>query len=49
MIAVRRRREHRALGQALAAADILQASNAYSLRIRCVDAEVRWRQILNVL
>jgi hypothetical protein len=41
LITVRRRREQRALRQAMAAADILQASSAYSFRIQCVESVVR--------
>ena len=43
------RRNHSVLRQAVAATDTLHASNARSLKIRCVEDVVRWRQTLNVL
>ena len=46
---VRRGGNRSALRQAVAATDTLHVSIACSLKSRCVEAVVRWRQILNVL
>ena len=46
---VRRGGNRSVLRQAVAATDTLHVSIACSLRNRCVEAVVRWRQMLNVL
>jgi hypothetical protein len=46
---VRRGGNHSVLRQAVAATDTLHVSIACSLRNRCVEAVLRWRQMLNVL
>jgi hypothetical protein len=49
LISLRWRWGHSVLLQAKAATDILHATNACSLKIRSVEAVVRWRRMLNVL